>query len=124
MIRFGMTLMLRDDPEAIERYRREHAQAWPAVVARLRDIGIIGMRIYLLDRRLFMEMDTVDEFDIATGFTSLDEDETYRRWDELMTSLQERAPEAAPGEWWARMEVVFDLKWFDGDSEPSTQFSS
>jgi len=26
-----------------------------------------------------------------------------------MRSLQELAPEAAPGEWWALMEQVFDL---------------
>jgi hypothetical protein len=28
-----------------------------------------------------------------------------------MRTLQERAPEAKSGEWWAMMELVFDLNW-------------
>jgi len=31
--------------------------------------------------------------------------------DELMRTLQERAPEAKPDDWWAPMEEVFDLNW-------------
>ena len=28
-----------------------------------------------------------------------------------MADLQERAPEASPDEWWAPMELVFDMSW-------------
>ena len=34
---YGMTLGLRDDPALIERYRAEHRQVWPDVIARLRE---------------------------------------------------------------------------------------
>ena len=30
-------------------------------------------------------------------------------WEQLMKSLQEPSPDATPGEWWARMEPVFQL---------------
>ena len=31
-------------------------------------------------------------------------------WETLMHTLQQRVPEARPGEWWADMELVFDLE--------------
>jgi L-rhamnose mutarotase len=30
-------------------------------------------------------------------------------WEQLMQSLQEPSPDAAPGEWWAQMQPVFHL---------------
>ena len=111
MQRYGLTLALRDDPAAIERYRQEHQRAWPEVIARLREIGIREMRIYLLGRRMFMYMEAVDGFDPGRDFPRLNEDPRYREWDELMRSMQEKVPEAGEDEWWAEMELGFDLQW-------------
>lgn len=47
MASFGMTLMLRDDPAGIEEYKRCHRAVWPSVKARLREVGISRMRIFL-----------------------------------------------------------------------------
>jgi L-rhamnose mutarotase len=104
-----MTLMLRDDDEIVERYRQHHRNAWPEVIARLREVGVVEMRIYLLGRRLFMYMEAIDGFDPEREFPKLVEDPRYRQWDELMRGLQQPAPEARAGEWWAPMEEVFDL---------------
>lgn len=106
---YGLALDLRDDPALIARYKEEHAKVWPEVLARLREIGVTEMKIYLLGRRMFMYCETKDGFDPARDFARSAEDPTYRKWDELMRTLQERAPEAEPGEWWAMMELVFDL---------------
>lgn len=106
---YGMTLMLKDGEEIVERYKEYHRHAWPEVVARLREIGILEMRIYLLGRRMFMYMEAVGGFDPERDFRRLNEVPRYREWDELMRTLQERAPEAKPGDWWAPMEEVFDL---------------
>ncbi len=106
---YGMALDLRDDPTLIARYKKEHAQVWPEVVARLREIGVTEMKIFLLGRRMFMYCETRDGFDPANDFARSNDDPTYRKWDELMRSMQERVAEARPGEWWARMELVFDL---------------
>jgi L-rhamnose mutarotase len=32
-------------------------------------------------------------------------------WNALMADLQARAPEASADEWWAAMDLVFDLDW-------------
>lgn len=106
---YGMTLMLKDDEGIVERYREYHRHAWPEVLARLREVGVEEMRIYLLGRRMFMYMEAVDGFAPERDFPKLNQDPRYREWDELMRSLQEPAPEAKPGEWWAPMEEVFDL---------------
>ena len=107
---YGLTLMLRDDREIIERYRDHHRNAWPEVLARLREAGVTQMKIYLVGRRMFMYMETLDGFDPERDFPKLAEDPRYQEWDELMRTLQERAPEAKAGEWCAQMEEVFDLR--------------
>jgi L-rhamnose mutarotase len=108
----GMTLCLRDDPEAIDRYKHEHRHAWPPVVALLQACGFRSIRIFLRGRRLFMTLEADDAVDVPGALARLTDDPDYRAWDELMRTLQEPAPEAAAGEWWAEMELVFDLGWF------------
>src|SRR5258706_320524 len=56
---YGLTLMLKDDEEIVDRYKDYHRNAWPEVIARLREIGIVGMKIYLIARRMFMYMEAV-----------------------------------------------------------------
>ena len=108
---YGLTLLLKDDADVIDRYKRYHREAWPEVIARLKEIGIIEMKIFLIGRRLFMYMEAVDGFDPDRDFPKLNDLPRYREWDELMSSMQERVPEARDGEWWAAMEEVFDLNW-------------
>jgi L-rhamnose mutarotase len=116
MAAFGMTLALRDDPEAVAAYVDAHRNAWPHVKQRLREVGISSMLIFLRGRRLFMCFEAPDGFDPSEGFAVLLDDPTYVEWDLQMRALQEPAPEALPGEWWAPMEMVFDLAWPDSAS--------
>jgi L-rhamnose mutarotase len=106
---YGLTLLLVDDPASIERYKEHHRSVWPEVVARLAEVGITQMRIYLLGTRLFMYLEAVDEFDPATDFPRINQDPKSQQWDRLMRTMQERVPDAAGAEWWAPMEPVFDL---------------
>ena len=108
---YGLTLLLKDDADVIDRYKRYHREAWPEVIARLKEIGITEMKIYLIGRRLFMYMEAIDGFDPDRDFPKLNDLPRYREWDALMSSMQERVPEARDGEWWAAMEEVFDLNW-------------
>lgn len=107
----GLTLLLRDDPEVVAQYTRDHAAVWPEVLAALRAAGVADMQIFLIGRRLFMHVVVPDEFDPAVEWPKLSADPVYARWDETMAAMQERAPEAQPDEWWAEMELVFDLAW-------------
>jgi len=59
---YGLTLLLKGDADVIERYKGYHREAWPEVIARLKEIGISEMKIYLIGRRLFMYMEAVDGF--------------------------------------------------------------
>ncbi|MBX6772166.1 MAG: L-rhamnose mutarotase [Chloroflexi bacterium] len=108
----ALTLCLRDDPDKIEMYKQYHRQVWPEVLADLRAAGIHEMQIFLRGRRLFMYLVVDDDFDPVEGLRQAGtRSARSREWNELMASLQERAPEANPEEWWAPMELVFDLNW-------------
>ena len=47
----------------------------------------------------------------AAGFTTYAVARRVDRMEALMAELQSRAPEASADEWWATMELVFDLDW-------------
>ena len=115
----GLTLCLQDDPEKIAAYRHHHQAVWPEVTARLRDCGVQQMQIFLRGTRMFMYLVAEDSFDPARDFARINEDPTSARWNALMATLQARAPEADPDEWWAPMELVFDLDW--PQHQPSDQ---
>lgn len=108
---FGLTICLQDDPRKIEAYKRYHAATWPEVLAGLREVGIREMRIFLRGRRMFMYMETDDDFELDVDFKRAQAHPRAKEWNELMATFQERAPEANPNEWWAAMELVFDLSW-------------
>jgi L-rhamnose mutarotase len=111
MKNFGLTLCLQDDPEKIAAYRRFHQAVWPEVTARLRACGVQQMQIFLLGTRMFMYLLTDDAFTRESDFARINDDPASARWNALMADLQARAPEARPDEWWAPMELVFDLDW-------------
>ena len=108
---FGLTLCLRDDPHKMAEYRRFHQAVWPEVTRRLRECGVQQMQIFVRGTRMFMYLQTDDAFDPRRDFARINEDETSARWNALMADLQARAPEANEDEWWAPMELVFDLNW-------------
>lgn len=108
---FGLTLLLQDDTDKIAEYRRFHQTVWPEVTARLRTCGVQRMQIFLRGTRLFMYLVTDDDFDPQHDFARINEDPTSARWNALMAELQARAPEANQDEWWAPMDLVFDLEW-------------
>src|SRR4051794_3169614 len=106
---YGLTLCLQDDPAKIETYKEYHRAVWPGVIARLHAVGVREMKIFLRERRMFMYIETDDAFEPLRDLRRVNEDPVSRRWNELMATLQERAPEASPDEWWAPMELVFDM---------------
>ncbi len=108
---YGLTLCLQNDPAKIAAYKTYHQAVWPEVTARLREVGVHEMRIFLRGTRMFMYIETDDAFEPRRDFVRVNEDPRSREWNELMATLQERAPEASPEEWWAPMELVFDLSW-------------
>ena len=111
MQHFGLTIELKDDPELIAQYKAYHADPWPEPLQGLGEVGITDMKIFLLGRRMFMYMTATDEFDPARDFPRyVEQNPKAKEWDELMRTFQQQVPEAKEGEWWANMELVFDLQ--------------
>lgn len=65
MKRYCQTLELVGDSQMIESYIEAHRHVWPEVQEGIRSVGILDMQIYRLERRVFMIMDTTDDFDFV-----------------------------------------------------------
>ena len=107
---FALTINLKDDEEIIKRYKEYHRNPFPEVVEKISRSGVLDLKIFLRDRRMFMYMTTTDDYDPSKKVEGdLATDPRVEEWNRLMNSFQEPAAEAAPGEWWASMDQVFDL---------------
>jgi len=110
MTRQVFLVYLRDDPAAIAAYREHHQRVWPEVVESLRRSGVQQMDIHLLGRTAVMIVEVAAGADVRRVFAAHQASSArVAEWEALMKSLQEPSPDAAPGEWWARMEPVFRL---------------
>ena len=110
MKHYALTLNLKDDPEVIERYKEYHRAVWDEVLDGLKSLGISKMKIFLRGNRLFMYLETQDDFDLGRDFQRYTEaSPRAAEWDALMREFQAPVPSANSGEWWAAMEEVFDL---------------
>ena len=81
---FGLTLMLQDDPQKIATYKEMHLKVWPEVTARLREVGVHEMRIFLRGLRMFMYIETVDDFDPRRDMARVNDDPKSAEWNALM----------------------------------------
>ena len=99
MKRYCQTLDLKEDEQLIKEYCYWHSpeHIWPEIPEGIRAVGILNMEIYRLGTRLFMIVETPDDFD----------------WDAAFARLAARYQKAAPGssssEKWQLMECMFKL---------------
>ncbi|SDS98559.1 L-rhamnose mutarotase [Mucilaginibacter mallensis] len=111
MKRYCLALDLVDDPALIAEYEHWHKKEniWPEITESIKDAGIVSMQIYRTGNRLFMIMDTADDFDFDIK-TAMDTDNTkVQEWEELMWKFQQPLPWAEPGEKWVLMDKIFRL---------------
>jgi L-rhamnose mutarotase len=109
MQRFCLTLDLRPDPKLIEEYIERHRKVWPEVLESLRDSGVLDMQIYRLDERLFMVMDTSDDFTFERKAKMDQANPMVMRWEREMAKYQDADPGADASRKWQRMEKIFHL---------------
>ena len=110
MKRYCQTLELRDNPEMIERYVEAHAHVWQEVQAGIREVGILDMQIYRRGNRLFMIMDTVDDFDFIKDNARLSNLPRQAEWEAYVAQFQGCDPAAPSTAKWQLMEKIFELE--------------
>jgi L-rhamnose mutarotase len=104
MQRLAFRLRIKAGKE--EEYEAAHKNVWPALLAKLKEVGISKYSIFRREQDLFLVMQ-VDDFDAA--WRALDQDSTNLKWQEEMALLFEPVPGLKPGEKFAMMKEVFYL---------------
>lgn len=111
MKRYCLALDLVDNPELIKEYEQWHKteSAWPEIKRSILDGGITNMEIYRTGNRLFMIMETGDDFSFEKK-TAMDAGNAkVQEWEKLMWQFQQPLPWAKPGEKWVLMDKIFQL---------------
>jgi L-rhamnose mutarotase len=109
MKRFCLALDLKDDAMLINEYEEYHQKVWPEILKSIRDSGILQMEIYRVSNRLFMIMETDDDFTLEGKLKQDKTNEKVQEWEQLMWKYQQAIPGSQPGEKWRLMERIFTL---------------
>ena len=107
MKRFCLALDLKDDPARIAEYEEIHKAVWPEVLEHIRSNGVLNMELYRTGNRLFMIMETVDDFSPEAMAASDAASPLIQKWEAFMWSFQQPLPWAQPGEKWVMMNRIF-----------------
>lgn len=110
MQRFCFALDLKDDPELIKKYIEYHENVWPEILESITDTGIIEMEIYNVGNRLFLIMETDQDFDPKTKAEADKKNPKVQEWEALMDTYQKRLPFSKEGQKWVPMDRIFSLK--------------
>ncbi|MBC6492118.1 L-rhamnose mutarotase [Flavihumibacter stibioxidans] len=110
MKRFCFALDLKDDAALIAEYEQYHQQIWPEIGKSILDSGILHMEIYRVENRLFLIMETTDDFSFEKKAAMDARNEKVQEWENLMWRFQQPLPFAKPGEKWVPMNRIFNLK--------------
>ena len=109
--RYVQTMDLKDDPELIAEYKRRHSQAeaWPEILAGIREVGILDMQIFILGTRLVMIVETPIDFEWDSAMARLATLPRQQEWEDYMAIFQQCAEGATSDEKWQMMERMFYL---------------
>ncbi len=90
-----------------QEYDAAHHHVWPALLAKLKEVGISQYSIFRRGQDLFLVMQ-VHDFDSA--WRRLDRDPTNLKWQREMAEYFEPVPDLQPGERFAMMNEVFYME--------------
>jgi L-rhamnose mutarotase len=105
MPRVAFRLRIKTGKEA--EYDSAHKNVWPALLSKLKEVGISDYSIFRREQDLFLVM-RVEDFDDA--WRRLEQDATNLKWQQEMSLLFEPVPGLKPGEKFAMMQEVFYLE--------------
>jgi len=110
MKRYCLALDLKEDPKLIAEYEEYHRKVWPEILQSIHAAGIQQMEIYRVNNRLFMVMETNDDFSFERKSAMDVANEKVQEWEMLMWKYQQALPGGRPGQKWMLAEKVFSLK--------------
>ncbi|WP_442795687.1 L-rhamnose mutarotase [Pelobium manganitolerans] len=111
MKRFALALDLIDDPDIIREYENWHKaeNGWPEIKKSILDANIVLMEIYRTGNRLFMLMETNDQFSAKQKAAMDAANPKVQEWETLMAKFQQPLAWAKEGEKWVYMDKIFQL---------------
>lgn len=109
MNRYCFTLDLIDDTALIAEYEKYHEKVWPEIIESIQSSGIVDMQIYRFQNRLFMIMDTNENFSFEKKDESDRLNPKVQEWENLMWKYQQALPGSKPGEKWLPTKLIFTL---------------
>ncbi len=111
MKRYCLALDLIDDEALIAEYEHWHSaeNGWPEIRQSIIDAHIVSMEIYRTGNRLFMIMETTDDYSPEAKAAMDKANPKVQEWEQLMWKFQQPLPWATPGEKWILMDKIFEL---------------
>ena len=109
MKRYCLTLDLKDDAALIAAYEGHHQAVWPEILESINTSGITNMEIYRYSNRLFMMMETTDDFSFEKKAAMDAGNIKVQEWENLMWKYQQPVKGALAGEKWVLMDRIFQL---------------
>lgn len=109
MPRYCLALDLIDDEKLIAEYENYHKNVWPEIKNSITGAGINSMEIYRTGNRLFMIMETANNFSFDKKAAMDSNNPKVQAWEQLMWKFQLALPWAKPGEKWIIMDKIFSL---------------
>lgn len=107
MQKFALVLDLIDDPALIAEYEDYHREVWPEILQSIRDSGILQMEIYRFASRLFMVIETEDDFSFERKAGMDSQNPKVQEWENLMWKYQQALPGSPPGAKWLPAKLIF-----------------
>jgi L-rhamnose mutarotase len=111
MKRQCFALDLKNDPGLIAEYEHWHKaeNGWPEIRKSIIDSGVLDMQIYRTGNRLFMIMETHDNFRNEEKAARDAVNPKVQEWEQLMWKFQAPLPWAVDNEKWVIMDQIFKL---------------
>ena len=109
MARYCLALDLKDDPRLIEEYEKHHQHVWEEIKKSIHNAGITNMEIYRTGNRLFMIMETNENFSFEKKAAMDTANPKVQEWEQLMWKFQQPLPWAREGEKWVLLERIFKI---------------
>ena len=109
--RYVQTMDLKDDEELIRRYCEAHDEihARPAILAGMREVGILEMELYRVGDRVVMIVDTPEDFDWDSAMSRLACLPGQADWEAYVAQFQQCSPTDTSDQKWKMMDRIFRI---------------